>query len=913
MKKGTRSIQDIFRKLFIILSAILVTGIIILIISTERYQNKKDLAAEKKLIEEEIRIYLGITVENTISYLNFLSTTSKEKMEHHLKEETIHAWNQANQIYQQLKGKKKDEEIKWLIKETLRTFSFSNNHGYLYIFDMNGVLQMHPHSPELEGKNLTQMQDSTGTYVIQEEIKRMEKEDEAFFDYYWSKPQDNSSFSFPKKAFLKRFEPYDWFFGYGEYLDDFEQNMQSEALAWLRKSFNPEKWNLFINQYDGTALIINSAKYAPGVNILDILDDKGLKIFQEELEIAKSGKGDYLYYRWPIDSNRFVSKIAYIDGFPKWNWMIGASASIEKLENIHTYRNRYEKTNQYRLIFLFLFLSSLLIAFLFVFRRINKHLQVNINSFLRRISDSLTTKTVIERSELDITELTELSDEINKLLDIHLKDVQLLQNSEEKFRIVVDNAPVLIMGMDQNGIVHLWNNQCEQFFGIRKKDVIGQFAPLSKILGEEKAKSLHQTMLQPTNSFNLYPIEMADGKLVYQYWASFQISDNLIIWVGNDVTELKSTESQLVENRNFLDTLLQSIPTPVYYKNTEGKYMGANPAFFEMINKTPHEIIGKSVFDLYLPELAQKYHEMDEIVFKGESQKYDFKFGETASQLRDYTYYKAPFRNISGQITGLIGVMLDITERVKTEQILHEQEQQLRNLNETKDKFFSIIAHDLINPFNSLLNMSELLIDSINKKNWDEVITYTKIIHSAGEQGYNLLVNLLQWARSQTGAIQFAPRFLYIEETVQRIIDLNQGLASAKEITISYEIEEGIGVFADANMFQTIIRNLLSNAIKFTPRKGMIKILASTHDQFVEFSVHDNGIGIPPDKIPVLFQINENFSRAGTDGEQGTGLGLLLCYEFVKKHQGSIWIESEPGEGTTFRFTLPIKNTQTLA
>jgi signal transduction histidine kinase len=243
---------------------------------------------------------------------------------------------------------------------------------------------------------------------------------------------------------------------------------------------------------------------------------------------------------------------------------------------------------------------------------------------------------------------------------------------------------------------------------------------------------------------------------------------------------------------------------------------------------------------------------------------------------------------------------------LKVEEALRESEKQLRQLNADKDRFLIILGHDLINPFNTLLGYSELLLADIRKLEIDEIEYQLKNINKAAQNSYNLLVDILMWARTQSGKIPFKPQELNISDILNDTLEILNPTANAKNITINYYTADHIAVIADFDMLKTVLRNLVLNAIKFTNSGGAININAEENSDSVTISVSDNGIGIRAENLAKLFDISQVFTTTGTAEETGTGLGLLLCKEFVEKHGGKIWVESESGKGSDFKFTLPI-------
>jgi two-component system, sensor histidine kinase and response regulator len=231
---------------------------------------------------------------------------------------------------------------------------------------------------------------------------------------------------------------------------------------------------------------------------------------------------------------------------------------------------------------------------------------------------------------------------------------------------------------------------------------------------------------------------------------------------------------------------------------------------------------------------------------------------------------------------------------------------ELLELNATKDKFFSILAHDLKNPFQSLLGFSELLLANIQNYDRAKIENQVRFIHKTTKHTFKLLSDLLLWSKSQSGKLTFAPQDINLEDLVNEVVSDASVSAQLKGIQINYIKTEDINISADPDMLKTIFRNLLSNAVKFSFPEGYIRIFAQTENRQVEITVADKGIGIAREDQFKLWNIANQFTRRGTAGEKGTGLGLILCKEFIEKHGGKISVKSIKGEGSRFVFTLPI-------
>ena len=247
----------------------------------------------------------------------------------------------------------------------------------------------------------------------------------------------------------------------------------------------------------------------------------------------------------------------------------------------------------------------------------------------------------------------------------------------------------------------------------------------------------------------------------------------------------------------------------------------------------------------------------------------------------------------------------ELLARVKTHLSLKITQEKLKEEIATKNKFFSIISHDLRGSFGIILSLVQLIQENrgdLSPAETDELLTD---IVNASENTIELLQNLLEWSRSQTGHIKFSPENLSIPDLFSEIVGGQSDIAENKNIKLLSHVNTEKKVLADKNMILLVIRNLISNAIKFTPNGGQIELMADDNGEFIKISVKDNGVGIQPDRVESLFHIETKVSTSGTDNEEGNGLGLILCKEFVERNKGEIKVESEPEQGTTVWFTLP--------
>lgn len=265
-----------------------------------------------------------------------------------------------------------------------------------------------------------------------------------------------------------------------------------------------------------------------------------------------------------------------------------------------------------------------------------------------------------------------------------------------------------------------------------------------------------------------------------------------------------------------------------------------------------------------------------------------------------------PIFDKKGNVVKMIEYSIDVTSRKTAEEALRESEHKLRELNATKDKFFSIIAHDLKNPFSVILGYSEMLYEDFDHIPHDEKLRYVSLIGDTAQRSYNLLEDLLNWARSQTGMLDVNKESLDINLVAKETIDFSSGSAESKKINLIANVPENLIVNTDRFMLSTILRNLVNNSIKFTGNEGCVTIEAVPEKDQILFSISDTGIGLNDKDLKKLFRIDVNIKTIGSSQNKGTGLGLILCREFVEKLGGKIWAESEADKGSCFKFTIPL-------
>jgi PAS domain S-box-containing protein len=488
-----------------------------------------------------------------------------------------------------------------------------------------------------------------------------------------------------------------------------------------------------------------------------------------------------------------------------------------------------------------------------------------------------------------------------------------LQESEEKYRTLLEFAPDAFFQGDRFGNFITVNNKAVELTGFNREELLKMnmldLFP-AKVLAE---KPLRYDLLKPGETLiNKREIRNKSGALIPVEMNSKIMPDGTYQCFMRDFKERNRMEEALRESEERHRLIAENVSDVIWTASLDGHFTYVSPSVINLRGYTSEEVLSQSIDDSLTPESAEiakslltDFHHTLKLGKIPEDQRF-----EVEQRCRDgstvWTEVTASgMYNKSGEFICIMGVTRDISERKKTEEVLKRSEANLRELNATKDKFFTIIAHDLRNPFNSIIGFSDMMERQVKQGNFEEIERFSGIIHHSSLRVMDLLSNLMDWARSQTGAIAFSPEMLDMAELIRKTVEVVNDYALQKSITITCDLPRQIHMEVDRPMLSTIFRNLVSNAIKFSFPKGQILISAEQKNGEYVFSVQDYGIGIRPDVLDKLFRIDQSYTSNGTQNEKGSGLGLLLCKEFVDRHSGRIWVESEQWKGSIFYFTLP--------
>ncbi len=572
---------------------------------------------------------------------------------------------------------------------------------------------------------------------------------------------------------------------------------------------------------------------------------------------------------------------------------------------------------------------------------------------------------IISQKQLELQEvnvlLEERQEEILQQQEELKNQTEIVIEEKKQLRTLIDNIPDFIYIKDTDSRFIVANKHLAEIIGAKSTDeLIGKtdFDFYSKELAEKFYKDEQEIIQSGKEIIDKEEIGLnKEGEERVISTTKVPMFDNKgviigIVGIGRDMTDQKNTENQIRRNSEILqetNVLLEEKSEEIQQQKEE---LQAQADYLSNVNneleklslvasKTENVVVimdpdtnftwvnegFEKKYGMGLQEFKDKHGDnlkksssyknindiLDKVIHKKESASYTSGLKNTEGGYSWFQTTISPVVNKEGEVISIIAIDSDITKIKEAEEKINKQKteiekqrDELKKLNATKDKFFSIIAHDLKNPFHSIMGFSDLLTRSYDEIEEEKKKEFLSLIKESSASAYALLENLLQWARTQTNRIKFNPAKFDLSALIEDNKQMIGVHAQNKNLKIVTPEKDNLEVFADYNMVNTIIRNILSNAVKFTPEGGKITVNTEKTDSRMFINIEDTGVGIDNKDMSKLFKLDEFHTTTGTSGETGTGLGLIVCKEFVKKHKGDLTVEGEKGKGTTFTFSLPL-------
>jgi len=501
-------------------------------------------------------------------------------------------------------------------------------------------------------------------------------------------------------------------------------------------------------------------------------------------------------------------------------------------------------------------------------------------------------------------------EEKNRELFFLKQKIESLQVKNDK---IYEHSPAGYFTFDRNGIILSLNHTGSEQLCASKEQLLNK-SFVDFIIPEyclQFNMHLNNVFEYNTRHSCEVKVERKDKSLFYALLESIPSNINAghdasCITTLIDITMLKVAQDALKESEERFKDIADTTPVLMWISDHEALFTFVNRFWEQFTGRKLSQEIGLNWIEGIHPDDLEKFMS----VYKSSCDdrkpfEIEYRLKSKNGEYRWLVNKGVPRFQSDGRFAGYIGSCTDINDQKVVEETVKKYNEELKTLNASKDKFFSIIAHDLKSPLSGLLGFTEILVDEFDTLQTEEIKEFIGHSNQAAINLNALLENLLEWSRIQTGNFTFHPSRVNVTAVFDDIISLFNQNARNKKIKIEKNVDAALYVVVDKNMFNTIMRNLVSNGIKFTKEGGNVYLTAIANEKFVNIAIQDSGIGLSQENISKLFRIDVNYTTPGTNKERGTGLGLVLCKELVEKNGGKIWVESELGKGTKFIFSLP--------
>jgi len=518
--------------------------------------------------------------------------------------------------------------------------------------------------------------------------------------------------------------------------------------------------------------------------------------------------------------------------------------------------------------------------------------------------------------------LEEKAAELNEQKNLSQYTFDKLKTSEQKLQAIFENSNVGICTIDKEGNIELKNNHINEIFGdkedgngnlldfFNKTDAKNIRTAIDKIVRKEEPHYFNEFRLKSIDNGKHQRIELNISSILNQDEEVEQLICNI-----SDITESFYAKHELHKQLNFLQTLIETIPSPVFYKSIQGKFIGCNTELLNLIGKKRNEVINKTAFDITSHDLAVAYELKDQELLKSRGKQiYEGKVKNKYGKLKDVIFYKSCIIE-KDEIVGIVGIIVDITERKKLEEQNKEAREKAESATGMKSMFLANMSHEIRTPMNGIFGMIDFMKGT---KLTHEQKEYLDIISISSQNLLDIIDEILDFSKIESGQLEIENIDFDLKTTVEEVVKLMSLKAKQKKLKLTTEIPSDLPemVMGDPLRLKQVILNLVNNAIKFT-QEGFVKVScetlkASKEESNIRFTVEDSGIGMNEEQLSRIFKPFSQSEKSTARKFGGSGLGLIICKNLVGLMGGEITVESAEGKGSKFSFTLPFKNSVNL-
>ncbi len=778
-----------------VLSIVVFTVLLIIsysVISAYR-QYKSDAEKLRNELTGKYKILVKEQVQNAIDYIDYNRSLSQERVKLDLKQRVDEAWEIAGNIYNENRSSRSVAEIQKMIKDALRPVRFNNGRGEIFIYTTGGVSVMLPRSKPFENKLSLGLHDSLGNYVVKNEVELMKQVNQGYLSYYSHPDQEGEDSTVFKYTYIRKFEPFNWYFGSKDFIEDYEDDLKDILIQWISNIRYGKDGYIFINTFDGHALLTNGVISEFPVNILKSGDENWINVLQQQKKAVEGGSGFIEYSFNRLSSRDVEPKISYIGQIRDWGWIIGAGFYKSDIE-----------------------------------------------------------------------------------AEISMNLIKLQENTRDQIiRLVVLLAIIILLTILVSGYI----------FRVLKKE-------FSRFTDSFKLASL-ETGLMDKEQISFYEFRL--------------LSDS----VNKTLQERNFAQQALEKEQSLLRSLIDSIPDFVFFKDTQSRYVGCNKAFSAFLGIPESEITGRTDYDLFPAEFAERYHENDHKILHDQNPIRTEEwttFPNGSKRLLDTV--KVLYKNQRGEVLGIMAISRDITEKEEIQQQFRIAKEKAEESDRLKTAFLANMSHEIRTPMNSIIGFSTLLTEEFVTDT--DRAEYIQHINQAGESLLNLIDDIIDIAKIEAGQLTVTAENCNLTELMDELKTTFTELIHRRfktEVLLIAEpasLTQGNLIISDPFRLKQVLTNLLVNAMKFTS-KGSITFGFRQEEDILRFYVRDTGIGIAKEYHSMIFNRFRQAQHENKKQYGGTGLGLAISQHIIELLGGRIWVESEPGMGADFYFTIPYK------
>lgn len=924
--KIRNSLADTFLYMLIgvTVTTILIVGYIWISQEYSRFNQSAKFLKERML--DNRKKIITTEVQEVIDFIAYKRTQTEDRLKRSIKERTYEAIAIAESLYKQLKGKRPLPEIKLIAKNALRPIRYNNGRGYFFATRMDGVEMLFADRPEMEGKNLINMKDTLGKFVIKDMIEICREKNEGFIRYTWTKPNQKGK-NFPKIAFVKYFKPFDWFFGTGEYLDDVENDIKQETLARIQGlRYGPDNDGyVFAFTSNGTVITHYDTRMI-GNELSEISLHNGPELVKQAVRIAGKTNGGFLEYNTHSRINgdgKPTKKISYFKASPAWDWIIASGIYADEIENAIALREQQLSSRINSSIRNSIIILSILILIVFIISRyISRRARHSFAVFSSFFDKAATDSSRIDLRQLDFGEFKTLAISANRMIDQREKIEKDLKKSNENLS---KSQAIAHMGswewnMDSGDMY--WSDEGYRLLGM-SHDASGldfQFY-LNRIHHDDRdsvEQAINDALEKGTPVDLQHRIFKADGSerihhTLAEVTKGRDGKPSGMIGIAWDITEYKSAEESLKEHREEMARLSMAVEQAaelIIITDENGIIQYVNPAFEQCTGYSRKEVTGQkpSILKSGLHD-NNYYKKIWDTITGGQVWQGNFTNKKKNGSLYIEEAAISPIRDGSGQIINYVAVKRDVTREKDMETQLIQMQKM-----DAIGTLAGGVAHDFNNILSAIIGYSEIALYDVNE-NSDAAENINHVL-TASLRAKDLVNQILSFSRigeEKRGPVQLSNVIL---ESIKLIrASLPTSIVIHKDIKAEDE-----HILGDSTRLQQVLINLCTNAAHAMNNSGALEISlenvyldeseASVFPDLlpghhVKLTVSDSGTGMEQETLERIFDPYFTTKEKG----KGTGLGLTTVHGIVRGHNGAIHVKSETGQGTTFELYFPALET----